>query len=255
MSEWPLVWLIFATHKRTEVALSTIRSFGKYLKYPNLHFHVADDGSGETDDGTDRWHVGVLQEEFAKFAPDVTWHEMQTPSGQFDFGGNINRGIQLAIESGSDIQMVNVDDMELLRELDIRPHVDVLDYYDSVGFIRLSWLVEGNAGLCVRYDANRLSHCHVWLRLIRNWSVNNPWHTDSYLLSMQPFIAHKRFYAAYGFFPERVNPGITESVATGDYIRHSLSEDGPQILAHIGPCCDHVPYGHMAGRANDYAKV
>ena len=255
MSDWPSVWLLFVTHKRTEAACSTIRAFGKYLVYPNLHYHICDDGSGEADDGSGRPHIEVLAEEFAKFAPDVTWHEMSTPRGHFDFGGNINRGIRTAIENGADIQMVNVDDMELLRELDIRPYVDVLDVYPQVGFIRLSWVTPGISGVCVRYDANRLSHCHMWLRLIRSWSTNNPWETDSFMLSMQPFIAHKRFYEAYGYFPEKVNPGITETEMTGGYIRHSLGENGPQILHHIGPCCDHAPYGHMVGRANDYARV
>jgi hypothetical protein len=180
---------------------------------------------------------------------------MDTPAGHFNFGGCINEGIRYAQSQGCNIQLVNVDDMELLRELDIRPHVDVLDRYDDVGFIRLSWLITGLAGVAIRYDTPRINEVHMWLRLIRAWSTANPWYTDSFLVSMQPFIAHKRFYDAYGYFQDGINPGLTETEMTGRYIHHSLGESGPQVLHHIGDCWGHAPYGHMAGRANDYAKV
>lgn len=77
--DWPKIWCILATYKRTETALETIDSLREYLIYPNIHFHIADDGSRETDDGTGRWHVGVLADRIAEFYPEVTWHEMDTP--------------------------------------------------------------------------------------------------------------------------------------------------------------------------------
>jgi hypothetical protein len=255
MSDWPKVWVLFVTYKRTETAVNTARAFSEYLVYPNLHYHICDDGSGETDDGTGRDHVQVLMDTFREFYPGVTGHSMSTPPGQFDFGGCINEGVRLAIEDGADIQLVNVDDMQLLRTLDIRPHVDVLDSYGETGYMRLSWATPGISGVCTRYDVNRINEAHIWLRIIRDWSVNNPWRSESFVVSMQPFIAHKRFYDAYGHFREHINPGETESEMSGRYIRHPLGENGPQILHHIGDSWGHTPYGHMTGRANYYAKV
>lgn len=253
--EWPSVWVLFATFKRTTAALKTIESLGRYLHYPNLHFHICDDGSGKTDDGTDRWHVGVLAEAFAEFSPDVTWHEMETPLGSFNTGGNINRGIQTARENGSLIHMLNFDDWALQRELDISPHVDLLDVNDSVGFLRLSYLVPGMAGVCVGHrSSERLNASgYMWLRLIRDWSTQNPWATDNYLVSTQPYLAHIRFFEAYGWHPEHCNPGVAETNLGAQYLSSPLGENGPQILHHIGPFSTHAPWGHMVGRAHYYA--
>ena len=252
---WPKVWVLFATFKRTEAAIGTVQSLGKYLKYPNLHFHVCDDGSGETDDGTGRKHIDVIMDEFAKFYPNVTGHEMGTPHGQFNTGGNINRGIQLAMESGSDIHMLVFDDWALLRDLDIKPHADLLDIQPDVGFIRLSYLVPGMAGVCLGHESSeRLRHGgYMWLRLIRDWSTRNPWAVDNYLVSTQPYIAHVRFFDAYGGHPEHCKPGVAETNLGAQYLDSPLGEEGPQILHYIGPYITHAPWGHMVGRSNFYA--
>lgn len=255
MSDWPRVWVIFGTFKRTEVALQTIDSLEKYLKYPNLHFHVADDNSQETDDGTGRHHINVLMERIARFYPGVTGHEMTTPHGQFDTGGNIHVALRKMQETGDSIYLLNFDDWTLLKELDIRPMADVLDTQPSVGFIRLSWLTPGISGVITRYDSERTPSANMWLRLIRNWSTQNPWENDAFLVSMQPYIAHMRFHDAYGWFQEHVNPGVTETEITTRYVNHPLGENGPQILHPIGGCWDHSSYGHTTGRAHYYAKV
>ena len=255
MADWPKVWVLFATFKRTETAIGTVQSLGKYLKYPNLHFHVCDDGSGETDDGTGRKHIDVIMDEFVRFYPGITGHEMDTPHGQFNTGGNINRGIQLARESGSDIHMLVFDDWALLRELDIRIHADLLDINKSVGFIRLSFLVPGIAGVCVGHmSSERMGGGgHMWFRLIRDWSTRNPWKTETYLISTQPYIAHTRFFEAYGWHPENCDPGGAETSLGHQYLSSPLGEDGPQILDYIGPFVTHAPWGHMVGRAHFYA--
>jgi hypothetical protein len=164
-NEWPIVWVLFATYKRTTAALSTIDSLRKHLVYPNVHYHVCDDGSGETDDGTERDHVDVLKSAIAEFSPSVTAHAMNTQPGQFNTGGNVNTGIKIARDSGCDIHVLIFDDWALMRELDIRPMVDVLAAYQEVGFIRLSYTVPGMAGVCTRYDDRHGGW--MWLRLIR----------------------------------------------------------------------------------------
>ena len=249
---WPKIWLLFATYKRTAAALATIESLGQFLKYPSVHFHICDDGSGETDDGTGRKHIEVLANEAMQWFGDVTAHDMETPPGRFNTGGNINTGIRLAHDDGCDIHLLNFDDWALLRELDVRPMVDVLDRYNEVGFIRLSYTVPGLAGLCVRYDDR--TGGQMWLRLIRDWTLRNPWYTDSYMVSTQPYIAHRRFFEAYGYHPENVTPGEAET-GLGNLYNEAGNENMPQILFPIGPRITHAPWGHIAARANDYARI
>lgn len=252
---WPVVWLIFATYKRTEAALRTIDSLRQYLVYPNLHWHVADDGSGETDDGTNRWHVGVLTDKIAEFYPQVTYHEMDTLPGRFNTGGSINKAIHAAEDNGCLIHLLNFDDWALFRELDIRPAVDVLENESQVGFIRLSYHVPGHGMLSVRYDAPRLNAGYMWLRIIREWSLRNRiGDRDSYLVSTQPYVAHKRFFNCYGMHPENVNPGLAETGLGAQY-NNANDESGPQILFPIGVITTHAPWQHLVGRANDYAKI
>jgi hypothetical protein len=255
--EWPTVAIIFATFKRTEVALKTIRSLKEFLIYPNLHWHVADDGSRETDDGTDRWHVGVLTEEIAQFYPEVTYHEMDTPHGKFNPGGSINRALRAMQENGITQYMLIYDDWGLLRELDLRPHVDVLDTYTEIGFIRLSYHVPGHGFLSVGYQCPRLNMTRwMYLRMVREWSLRNPFGvSDSYLVSTQPYVAHMRFHEAYGMHPERTTPGLAEMGLSNQYANSPLGENGPQILFPIGVEVSHAPWAHWVGRAHYYAAL
>lgn len=254
--EWPKVAVILATYKRTETALHTIRMLRDHLKYPNLHFHVADDGSGKTDDGTDRWHCGVLVDEIAQFYPEVTWHEMDTPPGKFNTGGNINRAIRAMQENGINQYYLDFDDWALFRDLDLRPHVDVLESYPQVGFIRLSYHVPGHGLLSCGFQCPRLENArYMYLRLIREWSLRNPWERDTYLVSTQPYIAHIRFHEAYGYHPESINPGLAEMGLSNQYANSPLGENGPQILFPIGLEVTHAPFDHMVGRAHHYAAL
>lgn len=256
MSEWPKVWVVFATYRRTEAALRTIKSLRDYLNYPNVHYHVADDGSGKTDDGTERWHVGVLTDAIAEFYPEVTYHEMPTPPGQFNTGGSINKAIRAARENGAEHYMLVFDDWGLLRELDLRPHVDVLDTYSQVGFIRLSYHVPGHGMLSCGFQCPRLENArYMYLRIIREWSLYNPWEQDAYIVSTQPYVAHMRFHDAYGMHPEHINPGLAEMGLSNQYANSPLGEDGPQILFPIGVEVAHAPWAHWVGRAHFYAAM
>jgi len=255
-NNWPPVWVLFATYKRTAASLATIESLERYLKYPNLHFHICDDGSGQTDDDTGRDHVEVLKARFAEFAPDITAHAMNTAPGTFNTGGNINVGIKFAKEQGADIHALVFDDWALFRELDLRPMVDVLDAHTEVGFVRLSYRVPGNNGCVVDYNLPRCGGSYMWYRLIRDWCLNNPYGPrDTYIVSTQPYVAHIRFFEAYGWHPENVNPGLAEVGMSGKYINSPLGENGPQILFPIGPGVVHAPWAHLVGRAHDYLKA
>lgn len=232
----------------------TIERMKEYLKYPHIHVHICDDGSGEADDGTGRRHIDVLTEAFGDHFGSVSYHEMPTPPGQFNTGGNINRGISEARASGCPIHMLNFDDWALLRELDLRWHVDVLEAHPEVGLIRLSYLVPGLAGVAAKYKSNRTGQDVMYLRLIRTWSYWNKYQEpEVFLVNTQPHLAHARFFDAYGPHPENISPGLAEEMLVVQYNRSRLQEDGPQVLHIIGPTTTHAPWGHISGRAHYYA--
>jgi hypothetical protein len=245
MSDWPVVWLIFTTYKRTNIALQSIESLKRHLIYPNLHWHVCDDGSGKTDDGTNRQHVSVLTE---AIGGDVTYHEMPREHPyDFDVGGNVNRGMFKAKENGCEIILMNFDDFALTADLDLCPMVDLLDSHPCSGLIRLSYWVHGYAGMCVERHLPHLNQTYLWMRLIREWS------TDAYLFSMQPHIAHLRFFDTYGWYVEHSHPGITETEMCRQF--NNGRKDGPQIYFPLGRRFVHVPYRHIAPRQQDYADA
>ena len=253
MSDWPPVWILFVTYKRTQVSLQAIKSLKQYLVYPNLHWHICDDGSGETDDGEERWHVEVLAD---AIGGPVTWHEMgRGYLHDFNVGGNINRGMRAARQNDCEIVLTTLDDWALTDFCDLRPIVDLLDTYQESGFVRLSHWVQGLAGTCVEYHLPRLGTDYMWMRLIRDWCINNPWTPEKYIPSMQPYIAHLRFFDAYGWFKENQHPGDTETELCAQYNDYEEGEAGPQILFPIGERFFHVPYRHIASRQSHYVDV
>ncbi len=239
---WPEVWLLFTTYARTQVALRTIKSLKRHLHYPNLHWHICDDGSAGG-------HIDMLK---AVIGGDVTGHSRKRDGPtDYDVGGNINRGIKEALGAGAFIHLMNFDDFALVEDLDLRPMVDVLDTHDNVGFIRLGYHSWGQAGVITNYHAPRLGADHLWLRLIREWSLNNEWVTNTYLVT-QPYIAHYRFFESHGLYPEKVHPGITETEMNRQYI--AGEESTPQILSPIGRNMTDTPYRHIARRGRDYRE-
>lgn len=257
MADWPPVWALIQTYKRTAATVKTARSLVEHLKYPNLHYHICDDGSGEADDGSGRRHVEAVVEVFQGEAA-ITWHEMDRPEGDFaqacNCGGSINRGIRLAQENGALVHLMNFDDWALVEDLDIRPLADILYANENLGFVRLSYAVQGNAGIYWHYAAPRLNGRYTGVRLIRDWARLNPWWKDDYLVSTMPYIAHLRFFQAYGFHPERCSPGQAEHNLNKQYVDSPLSESGPHVINPVGWATEYVAYRNIANRGEAYRK-
>lgn len=242
MTDWPPVWVLFTTYKRTEVAIRTAESLLQYLDYPNLHYHVCDEGSGVTDDGTERGHVAVLTEVFGH---GCSWHDIATPKGKFNLGGNVNKGIKDARWHGVFHYMVVEDDTTLASPLDLRPYVDVLNHHHSTGYIRFNYNVTGIAGEVIGYEAPRLGLIVSFLRLRRSWSSNH------YVPAFNPALLHYRFIEAYGWYPENLHPGLTETYMCNQY-KDKETDTSPQVLVPIHHWPRNVQWLHAAGRAHDY---
>ena len=241
------VWILFTAFRRTQVAVRTIAALKEHLHYPNLHWHICDDGSKITDDGTERNHIKVLKE---AIDDEVTAHDMGTPWGEFDLGGNINRGIQIAQDHGCSQYFLVGDDYILLDDLDLTPYVATLKENPQVGFVRFVLLVPGMAGLVTGYRGG--NQVIPFLRLIREWCLRNPWKIDSYVHAIFPALIHQRFYDAYGYYPEHMTPGNTETGMCSQYNDSSLGEDGPQILWPIPLWPMQVRWGHPKKRSDIY---
>lgn len=248
---WPPVWLLFATYRRTDVSLQAIASIKKYLSYPNLHWHICDDNSGDTDDGTNRHHVSVLM---GAIGGDVTSHEMDTLPGEFNLGGSTNRGIRTAQEHGCDIYLIVCDDDALIEPWDIRPHVDLLDSQEEVGAIRCAHLSEGMGVMVDSYMTDRIGLWYSWGRIVRSWSLNNPWKSQCYLNIYDTILYHSRFLDAYGWFPENLHPGQTEVDFCAQYTHSELVEKGPAVFIPLGKGPG-SPWRHLAGHAHYYKKL
>jgi glycosyltransferase involved in cell wall biosynthesis len=250
--DWPPVWLLIATFKRTEIAIKSIASIKKHLIYPNLHWHICDDGSRETDDDTNRWHVGVLAE---AIGGDVTWNEMDTPHGKFNLGGATNGGLRVAMEAGCNIYLIICDDDALGEPWDIRPWVDLLDSYDNMGAFRCAHLSEGLGVMIDSYVAPRLDKRFVVGRTVRDWSIKNPWKPQCYINIYDTIIYHRRFFNAYGMFPEHLHPGLTETGFCAQYSHSPLGENGPAVFIPLGNAPG-SPWVHIGkGYGSHYYKM
>jgi hypothetical protein len=212
------------------------------LKYPNLHYHICDEGSGETDDGTSRNHIEVLASEFGE---GCTWHDMKTPRGQFNLGGNANEGIKTARFNGALIYLLVEDDTILDAPLDLRPFVDILDATGFVGYIRFNYLCAGLAGEVVGYESPRLRRTLPFLHLKRSYSNNH------YVPAFNPALLHYRFIEAYGWYPEGLHPGLTETRMCDQY-KEKETEDSPYVIAPLCHWPRDIRWLHAAGRAHDY---
>jgi len=233
-----------------------------HLKYPHLHFHICDDGSGEADDGSGKKHVDVISEAIVAGGHTVTAHEMERKGDTFksacNIGGSINRGVQLAHQQGVDIHLMVLDDWSLKWNLDIRPHVETLAKHQGAGMIRYGYVVPGLGAVTMGFETEMHgNHYYLYWRLIRDWCLHNPYSkNDPYLVCMMAYLAHYRFFESYGWIPEHLPPGETEVKWVWQYNRHPLQETGPQILVPIGYCYGSQDsyFANTAERGRAYAE-
>lgn len=216
MSVEPIV-VILLTFERTDYALRTIAAARRLLRYPDLRWYVADDGSPQE-------HIDqVLQA--LDGAELVGWHTL--PGGTY--GANANQAWEAA-HAISTLSFWLEDDWELSRELDLRPYADLLMDDERFGMIRLGYLNLGMAGLTLGH-AGRL---YWWL---------NRESPEAYVFTGHPSLRHRRFREAYGPYTEGRRPGETEL----DYCWSFRTKPGPGILwpAALGEYGD---FGHIGER-------
>ncbi len=145
-----------------------------------IHLHVADDGSSDAEfDGLAtligrRWDRGV------------TTFSRQRRRG---LGASLNAGLGVALER-SPLILHAVDDWELLTPCALRSWAQLLEEDATVGMVRFF----PHPDLSGRVENLGDGRGHV-LRLDRH----------HFAFATRPFLAHRRFFDAYGPFKEGVN--------------------------------------------------
>ena len=182
---FPPVIVLVITYERTNLAVETIRSVKERLDYPNLGFHIADDGSRPG-------HIDRLLEEIGP-----TYSVSVSNSARRGVGANMNLGMDRCLERGDFILWLE-DDWAIPRDtrLDLGPCVQALAEVPRIGMVRLGRLSAGLTGTTIA-AAGRL-----WWELERG--------RDTYTFNGNAALRHRRFCETYGHYQEGLKPGETE---------------------------------------------
>lgn len=214
MDDWPEVVILLVTYKRTDYAIKTIHGIQQYLHYPNLSWHIADDGSGAEHQLA---LIGTIGE--------ASWSLSDTMQ-QGGTGLNRNTGLRHCFERTPYVLHIE-DDWELREPLDLRPFVNVLVKHEDVGMIRMGYIEAGHLAHTVQLCGQ------IWWELDKSSKHEN-------IFAGHPHLLHQRFHESYRYYPEGWLPGSTE-----DGLAYwVLNMVGPKVLyplwrpwgifAHIG---------------------
>lgn len=182
MNPWPPVIAMVITYQRTRLAVETIRSVKLKVDYPNIGFHIADDGSSPE-------HIKRLLEEIGS-----TYSVTTTNANHGGVGRSMNLGMAECLKR-ADLILWLEDDWVLPAPIDLRPCVEALQM-EGLGMVRLGRLSEGLKAKTLA-AADRL-----WWRLEKNGA--------QYIYSGNANLRHRRFCQAYGPYSEGLKPGETE---------------------------------------------
>lgn len=199
MDQYPPVIALIITYRRLALALETIRSVKTMVRYPNIGFHIADDGSGSE-------YISRLLEEIGpEYSVEVT------DAKRAGVGANMNLGIE-AVLKRADLWLHLEDDWVLHQPLDLEGPVRLLMEDSSVGMVRLGRL-SANLQAVSMAGADKL-----WWRLHKL--------CDPYVFSGNAALRHRRFHDAYGGYAVGLRPGETEL----NYCGHFDGTEGPSIV-------------------------
>lgn len=208
----PTVCILLITYKRTECAVRTVQGIKGNLNYPNLVWHIADDGSPNG-------HIDAILE-----AIDVPCSV--TNAKRQGVGVSQNMGMDAALAKADYILWLE-DDWELAGPFDLTPCVQLLQGDESLGMVRLGYISPGIQGELIP-GAGRL-----WWRLRKG---------PTYTFTGHAALRHRRFCQAYGYYQAGLAPGATEL----QYCGHFTHTPGPDIVvpAFTG---EWGPFGHIGG--------
>jgi GT2 family glycosyltransferase len=197
--DYPVVTVLIITYRRFQLAKKTIESVKQYLEYPNLKFHIADDGSGAD-------HIGKLFEVIGNKYPITC-----SNSERGGLSKNTNMGIAACLQN-SDYYLQLQDDFVLTHSLDLKPSVQLLQERNDIGMVRFGKLSPRIKGT-VFEGVN-----HYWWLLDRK--------SDTYVFTENPHLCHRRFTENMGVMREDLRMGHAEL----DMCSRFNLGNGPEIV-------------------------
>lgn len=198
----PIV-IVLQTYRRTDCALRTIAAAVQYLRYPDLRWYVADDGSPPE-------HVQACLDALASEGP-IGWH-----SERRGYGGNANAAWSEADRHGA-LSLWLEDDWELRQPLDLYAYACLLMETAEIGMVRLGVL---------NLDVRGRTWAHGGQLY---WKLDREPHIEGTpVFTGHPSLRHRRYRDAYGPYPEGLTPGDTELAYA--YQFRQGSPDAPGIV-------------------------
>ena len=208
------VVIILQTYKRTDVALRTIAAARQFLRYPELYWYIADDGS----DGA---HVDAVLSAAGYL---VGFHTERR-----GYGANANAAWDAADAIGA-LTLWLEDDWELRQPIDLYVYAALLMERADIGMVRLGYL---NAGI----QGRTIAHVNSLYWALDRQPVDD-WQC---VFTGHPSLRHRRYREAYGNYPTGLNPGDSELAYAYQYRIGSgpaivWPADYPQggLWSHIG---------------------
>jgi len=210
-----IILITYASSKeRTSYAIKTIDSVLDNIRYPNLAWFVADDGSSAE-------HVSEVTTRLSDHNLIGVWSQRDS------YGRSANEGIAAARTQGQ-LAFFLEDDWELNHPLDLWPYAALLMEDESVGMIRMGYLNEGVKGKTFGHRGQLY------------WRLDDE---SPYIFAGHPSLRHLRFHDHAGVYTERLQPGETELAMAWKYKASPdpkpsimwpcmLGQNGP--FAHIG---------------------
>lgn len=200
----PPVCVCLLTYQRTSLALKTIQGIVENLDYPLplLSWYIADDGSSDE-------HFGAIWKCLQDAGHKISGYHHER-MGPFPYcGAGWNRAMSVGHEHAPILLWLE-DDWVLMRKMDIRPYVRLLQEREDVGLVRLAHLPVGNTVFTTGHNG---IHYLQYLR------------TNPYAYSGNPLLRHVRMRQAYGDFATDRTPGEVEL----DYDEKYHNLPGPDI--------------------------
>lgn len=184
MDDYPPIYVLLTTYKRTETALKTIQGIIQNFQWPNLGWVIVDDGTGGS-------HLGTLANELGGNYTLFTYDSQRRGVGH-----GMNWGLHKIWEIGANLVLVLEDDWLCEKPFDPSSSVRLLMNHDDIGMVRYGYL---HAGLQAEMIA---AEGHLWWKFLA---------TDyTYTFSGHAALRHSRFHGRVGYYAEGLTPGQGE---------------------------------------------
>ena len=190
MSDLPPITIVATTwlppgkdgHKRLRAVNDAVASWRRLLYREGLHLHIADDGTGP-EHQSDLMRCLRLATAGSDIHLPLTWSQQQ----RHGVGASLNIGLAAAFER-SPLVFHAVDDWRLTDWFNLEPWAALLIENPSIGMIRF-FPHPDLTGSVKMFD--------------QGWGLLLDRH--HYVFATRPFLAHRRFFDAFGPFLEDAN--------------------------------------------------